>query len=422
MIGTGIILKPNGDEIFIKDDETLESLIKTKITKEMGAYLRRAELGGKVNESMVVQKAIDLGYLSHTLNTNDGSATFTSKGKIIKELITQWSKSIAKNKLQALEVETPDIYKANKVILSMQDQFGEPPFYINEEEILRPASDFGVFSLYGGKILQESIIPHRIFELANCFRQEDVNRVDLLARPRKFSMPDLHTFIQLKDLDNELKIQEDVYLDAMRSIELEFLVSVRTTTEEYTQLKKHFFYLAQQTNKEVYINIVPSRKRYWTTKIKFIYVDSLGNNLQLTTIQTDHDSAKLFNIKLKDTYPSVLHSSLGSIERLMYALIDEGLKGKHFMLPLWISPVQAMIFGDKKNLMIGRLVRYEKCSETSIKSNMFESFFKIGIPYVIDVDNNIAYSRDDQEQADMVINKIEIINKNFLNLPKSNKF
>jgi len=86
-------------------------------------------------------------------------------------------------------------------------------------------------------------------------------------------------------------------------------------------------------------------KHYWAVKHEFQGIDSVGGNLQLSTVQLDVKDAKVYGINYMDNDGSkkgciICHSSIGSIERWMYSILEEGMKREKPMLPVWLSPSQ----------------------------------------------------------------------------------
>jgi threonyl-tRNA synthetase len=81
-------------------------------------------------------------------------------------------------------------------------------------------------------------------------------------------------------------------------------------------------------------------------------IDSVGGNAQLATVQLDLEDSERYGIRYVDEKGEkkgciILHSSMGSIERWMYAVLEEAAKaqkaGKAPSLPLWLSPTQVRL-------------------------------------------------------------------------------
>ncbi|MFQ6061273.1 MAG: His/Gly/Thr/Pro-type tRNA ligase C-terminal domain-containing protein, partial [Thermoplasmata archaeon] len=74
-------------------------------------------------------------------------------------------------------------------------------------------------------------------------------------------------------------------------------------------------------------------------------IDSVGGNCQLGTVQLDVEDAERYGITYFDENGEargciINHSSIGSIERWIYAILEEALKKEKPELPFWLSPTQ----------------------------------------------------------------------------------
>ena len=93
-------------------------------------------------------------------------------------------------------------------------------------------------------------------------------------------------------------------------------------------------------------------KHYWILKSEFQAIDSVGGTAQLSTVQLDIEDSERYGIFYADADGRkkgciIVHSSVGSIERLIYALLEQAEKmkkdGKPPMLPVWLSPTQIRV-------------------------------------------------------------------------------
>jgi threonyl-tRNA synthetase len=84
-------------------------------------------------------------------------------------------------------------------------------------------------------------------------------------------------------------------------------------------------------------------------KHEFQFIDSVGGNAQLATVQLDLEDSARYGIGYVDRDGKkkgcvILHSSMGSIERWIYALLEQAVKnsqtGNPPSLPVWLSPTQ----------------------------------------------------------------------------------
>jgi len=170
---------------------------------------------------------------------------------------------------------------------------------------------------------------------------------------RKFTMPDLHCFC--KDLEQaleEFRLLTLKYAELLRGLGLDFVHAYRAEEAFYEENRSFFVELAVKLGKPTLVQLMPERKHYWALKNEFQYVDSAGKNFQLSTVQIDVEDSERYGITYVDTDGSekgciIVHSSPGSIERLMCAVLEEAAKmikaGGLARLPTWLSPTQVRL-------------------------------------------------------------------------------
>ncbi len=228
-----------------------------------------------------------------------------------------------KSNLKIQEIKTPEVIKSNDKLEELQKLFGLEKFNCNEGYILSPASDFGVFSAYEGKEFEEEDIPLRVYEFARCYRIEDKKR-DVLKRPTSFYLPDIHCFMG-KDTYKEVLKHLKLYEKILKKIQIPYFIALRISEQEYNNSKEKICNIAKELKNNIIINVVPSSIKYWESKFKYVYKDSNNDFIQLSTVQVDYRTSKIFNIKVKGKNAEIIHSSIGSMERLLYAFLDREL-------------------------------------------------------------------------------------------------
>lgn len=226
-----------------------------------------------------------------------------------------------KSNLQIQEIMTPEVIKSNDKLEKLQKLFGLEKFNCNEGYILSPASDFGIFSAYEGKNFEEKDIPLRVYEFARCYRIEDKKK-DVLKRPTSFYLPDIHCFME-KDTYKEVLEHLKLYEKILKEIKIPYFIALRISEQEYNNNKEKICNIAKELENNIIVNIVPSSIKYWESKFKYIYKDSNNDFIQLSTVQVDYRTSEIFNIKVKGNNAKIIHSSIGSMERLLYAFLDK---------------------------------------------------------------------------------------------------
>lgn len=203
------------------------------------------------------------------------------------------------------------------------------------------------------RVMSYKQMPVRIFELSPSYRLELSGECVGLKRLRAFTMPDVHCFC--RDLEQGLGEYERLFLKYTKLVDamgVEYVVAFRLLEDFYPRTKERMVGLLKRVRKPALIELLPERKHYWVLKHEFQEVDAVGGNAQFATVQLDLEDSERYGILYVDERGEkkgciILHSSMGSIERWMYAMLEEAAKrikeGKAPSLPLWLSPTQVRL-------------------------------------------------------------------------------
>ena len=145
---------------------------------------------------------------------------------------------------------------------------------------------------------------------------------DALKRPTSFYLPDIHCFLNC-DIYEEVLKHLKVYEEILHELQIPYFLTLRISEQEYKQRRIELCNIAKHLNKNILVNIVPSSIKYWESKFKYIYKDTNNEFIQLSTVQVDYRTAKIFDIKAKGENVTIIHSAIGSMERLLYAFLDK---------------------------------------------------------------------------------------------------
>jgi threonyl-tRNA synthetase len=349
--GRFVILHPDGREEEIGDldsiaDEELKIFIRNEVFGKVpsGEKPRHIELMRRL-ELVDYERSSDIGHFR-----------FYPAGTLVKRLIEELALNVAIS-IGAMEIETPLMYRLDVPAIAEQaSKFRERMYTIqvdNNQLILRFAGDFGLFEMMKDMNISYRHLPVSFYEISPSFRLEQRGEAVGLRRLRAFTMPDIHTFARdMKQGISVYKMYYEKYHNLLRQLGIEYVVAFRVVERFYEELKPEIIDMLRISGKSALIEILPEMKHYWAMKHEFQFVDSTGGNAQLSTVQLDvEDSARygIFYIDEKgERRPGIIvHTSMGSIERLIYAVLEtaakRGKKGEKPMLPLWLSPTQVRI-------------------------------------------------------------------------------
>ncbi len=353
------ILLPDGKEIEINlenQDECIE-IIKKLGDKNLLAYVKAEELKGGVGvEPPANYEMKRLELADDEPSSDSGNHRMYPNGHLMFDLIKEWQSKIAKEEMEAMEINSPLFFDKNDSQINQQaGSFHERHYMVkvpdnkDKEFILRFAGDFGLFKMVKDANFSYKQLPLRFFERAVNFRYEQSGELCGLKRDRMFNMADLHCFCEDEEQGwDEFSLIFAKYEELYKKFEFDYCLVVRVVESFYEKYKDRFLKLASLGNKPVFVDKIDEMKHYWAVKYEWQSIDSVGSNQQLSTVQFDIKEGKVYGINYVDKNGEkkdcvIIHSAVGGIERCMYALIEDALKKNKPVFPLWLSPSQLRI-------------------------------------------------------------------------------
>ncbi len=365
MFSSFIILEQDGTEnpLNLDDIETCVVLEKYELLKQ---FIISEEIGKEHHEApphIDLMRRLEL--VDYEPASDIGHFRYYPKGALVKTLLEEYATKVATQDLKAMRIDTPSIYRLDQPdIASQAARFGEKDYRFKIEDrdlTLRFAGDFGLFRMMKDATFSYKQLPIRIYELSPSFRLEQRGECVGLKRLRAFTMPDIHCFC--KDLKQGMEDYAEVlrhYTRHANALGIDYVVAFRVYEKFYHENKDWFVSLLKSVKKPALFELLPLRKHYWIAKHEFQTIDSVGGSAQLSTVQLDIEDSERYNIMYVDSDGVkkgciIIHSSLGSIERWMYALLEQAEKMRRRsmppMLPVWCSPTQVRILPvTNKNL------------------------------------------------------------------------
>jgi threonyl-tRNA synthetase len=234
-----------------------------------------------------------------------------------------------------------DYYQENMFLVKSAD---------NEQMGLKPMNCPGHFLLFGTEMRSYRDLPMRYHEQTPLHRNEASGVLSGLTRVRQFAQDDGHCFVMQEQIGTEvealIRLIQRVYGDfglpytAKLSTRPEkFLGEIATWDDAEASLKAAL----ERSRQEYTLNAGDGA--FYGPKIDFDITDALGRKWQCGTIQLDYQMPQRFDLRYTgadnaEHRPVVIHRAIfGSMERFIAILIE------HFAgaLPLWFSPVQAIV-------------------------------------------------------------------------------
>ncbi|MCD6478051.1 MAG: threonine--tRNA ligase [Candidatus Aenigmarchaeota archaeon] len=290
-----------------------------------------------------------------------GNRRFYPKGAFMVELLRELAWKMAVNDLDAMPVNTPFIINPNdESVEKMMKNFPERLYRVlpgskekKQEFKLRPACDYGVWSMLKDATISYKDLPMGLYEFDIIWRYEQSGELLGLYRLRNAMMPNLHevcanldqAFERFKDHIEKFGIALYRYLEMNPSIIV--LNCKKDFFEEHSEIFKQW---TKEFKIPIIVKLFKTMKTYKVAWIDVIAFDNLGRPMEVSTVQLDTESPKWWGIRYKDqnnedVYPIILHTGFG-IERTIATLLENAYskrKSENPTLPIWISPTQVRL-------------------------------------------------------------------------------
>lgn len=351
-----VILTPTGEQFSLN----LEKLREDSLLREfpvLTQFILSEEVKGQPSlppPSIKLMKKLEL--VDYEPASDIGHMRFLPKGTLIFDLLTELANSIAEE-IGTAKVRTPLMYKLSEQDIRKHiEHFLARAYKLKVGKrafILGFASDFGLFRMMKDVAVSYRQLPLRLYDFHPSFRMEQSGECVGLRRLRYFWMPDIHSFCS--DIEQGMEEYANLlrhYTKLVHAMEVEYAIAFRTVESFFREHRQWFLELLKIAAKPALIELLPKTKHYWVVKHEYQSVDSVGGNAQLCTVQLDLEDSKRYGITYVDRHGNrkgciIIHSSMGSIERWIYAILEEAEKmkkaGKPPALPLWLSPTQVRI-------------------------------------------------------------------------------
>jgi len=244
----------------------------------------------------------------------------------------------------------------------------------NRDYAVKPMNCPGHVQIFNHGLHSYRELPLRLAEFGSCHRNEPSGALHGLMRVRGFTQDDAHIFCTEEQIQSEVSafivMLQAVYADFGFQdvlVKLSTRPEKRVGSDETWDKAEAALAAALKQNKLEY-DVQPGEGAFYGPKVEFTLKDSLSRLWQCGTIQLDFN----LPVRLGSEYvcednsrkpPVMLHRAiLGSMERFIGILIE------HYAgaMPLWLSPVQAVVM----NITDAQAGYAEKVSE-ELKQNGF---------------------------------------------------
>ena len=351
--------------------------------KDLDNYLKRLEEAEK-RDHRKLGKEMDL---FHFREESPGAVFWHSKGwNLFLKLIEYMRAKQKKDGYQ--EINTPELLDKSLWEKSGHwEKFGEHMLTSTtpDEKIfaIKPMNCPGCVQIFNQGLKSYRDLPLKMSEFGKVHRYEPSGALHGLLRVRAFTQDDAHIFCTEEQITQQCLNVTNLILEIYRDLGFENVIlkfsdrpKVRVGEDKIWDKSEAALLEAIKTSKLEY-SVSSGEGAFYGPKIDFILRDAIERDWQCGTLQVDLNLPGRLGTTFVDKdgskkVPVMLHRALfGSLERFIGILIEH-YAGK---LPLWLSPVQAVILPISQDF-------------NDYAKKVFKQFTKAGINCQVDLKNH----------------------------------
>ena len=318
--------------------------------KELDAYLEQLAEAEK-RDHRKIGKQQDLFHLQEEA---PGMVFWHAKGWTMYREIENYMRDKLK-KYGYQEVQGPQILERTLWEKSGHwDKFGGNMFTccIDERDYaVKPMNCPGHVQIFNQGLRSYRELPLRYAEFGVCHRNEPSGTLHGIMRVRRFVQDDGHIFCTRAQIRSEIERTCQMVYEVYKDFGFEEVELALSTRPEKRVGSDEIWDEAERGLKEaleaqgVAYRLQPGEGAFYGPKIEFTLRDSIGRRWQCGTIQLDFSMPERLGAAYIDENgekqtPVMIHRAvLGSLERFIGILIEQHAG----WLPLWLSPVQAVV-------------------------------------------------------------------------------
>ena len=317
---------------------------------ELKDYLKRLEEAEK-RDHRKLGKLLDL---FHMQDTSPGMVFWHAKGWSIwleiENYLRQKSLDYGYDEIKTPTVLDKELWKSS----GHWDNYHENMFTTaseNREYAVKPMNCPGHVQIFNNSLHSYRDLPLRLAEFGSCHRNEPSGTLHGLLRVRGFTQDDAHIFCTEEQIKSEVKDFSKMLYEVYSAFGFDNVLVMLSTRPEKRVGTDDIWEKAELALEDalketgIEYTLQEGEGAFYGPKIEYSLKDSLGRIWQCGTIQLDFNlperlGAEYISEDNSRKNPVMLHRAIvGSMERFIGILIE------HYagFMPLWLSPVQAIV-------------------------------------------------------------------------------
>jgi threonyl-tRNA synthetase len=346
--------------------------------KELDEYLKRLEEAEK-RDHRKLGKEMDL---FHFREESPGAVFWHDKGWTLFQTLVDYMRQKQK-KAGYKEINTPELLDKNLWEKSGHwEKFGEHMYTSETPDkkvfAVKPMNCPGCVQVFNRGLKSYRDLPLKLSEFGKVHRYEPSGALHGLLRVRAFTQDDAHIFCTEDQITEECLTVTNLILEIYKDLGFENVLLKYSDRPEkrvgddkvWDKSEEALLKAIKQTKLKYEIN--KGEGAFYGPKIEFVLRDAIGRDWQCGTLQVDLNLPFRLGASYVDRdglkkVPVMLHRALfGSLERFIGILLEH-YAGK---LPLWLSPLQAIVLPISSEFDNYAKKIYEQFTKAGINTEM----------------------------------------------------
>jgi threonyl-tRNA synthetase len=373
----------------LRGSEPSLGLLRQFIRNEIGE-VARDERPPKHVEYMRKHQLLDYCDVSEK-----GHFKWYPKGVLMFRLLLDYAARLSAD-WGAFEMRNPMVIRGdNNLVGQLMEEFLERDYKVDGGRgicYLRYASDPLAFPFMQNLRFGRKQCPLRVYEEANCFRNEQQGAVSGLKRVRHFMMTDMHAACasgeQARGEFERLclrfgRLMNDIVAAGR------WVLGWEGTIDFYEANREWLIGIGKSMGTPAFFKLMPQMTHYYAIKNEYQVITEDRSNIQVSTVQWDVKDGERFDIGFVDEdgrkhpCPVIIHaSSFGSIERTLCAILEsiavDESEGRVPMFPLWLAPTQVRLAPVSGEYVSHALQVCERLAAGSVRVDVDDSDDTVG--------------------------------------------
>ena len=328
--------------------------------------MARALLGH--GQSPPAQLPHELALETQARASGAGFRIWTPAGTLVRGLVEDWMRQVARTQLGGQELQTPCLYHwgGEERLHDLAESFEDRLFVSRQDDhahVLRYGADPGFFDYASSLRLRQEDLPVRMWEYGPAWRRSRSGELRGIERLNEFYLLDHHTICcsseAIAEYERLLTAQIREIERVVGPVGVHF-TATEATVDAYIPMMQR---IADRLDTPVIVEVISRASHYWSLK-SFVFV---GGPFTMCNLQLDDENPTRFGLLRGPGEASVIHCTLSTVERMLLVLTHRAHELETPVLPLWLAPTQIRLIPPDPKTDVSKLVAQFRAHDIRIE-------------------------------------------------------